>query len=109
VKFGDRDLLEKDKVEIVKQQQAEIQKVLDSTIRPSKGHTLFEVNLTDNTIQKAVFDELPYIKWEDALKGHISTQSKVTRKENCIYVSALNKNNVLKILKRDFNITLKNK
>ena len=29
MKFGDRDLLEKDKVENVKQQQAEIQKVLD--------------------------------------------------------------------------------
>lgn len=106
MKFGDRDLLEKDKVEIVKQQQAEIQKVLDTTIRPSRGHTLFEVNLTDNTIQKAVFDELPNVKWEDALKGHISSQSKITRKENCIYVSALNKSNVLKILKRDFNITI---
>jgi hypothetical protein len=106
MKFGDKDLLEKDKVEIVKQQQAEIQKVLDSTLRPSRGHTLFEVNTVDNTIKIAEFDELPAVKWEDALKGNISVQKKVTKKDNCIYISALNKNNVLKILKRDYNITI---
>lgn len=106
MKFEDRDLLEKDKVEIVKQQQAEIQKVLESTLKPSKGHTLFEVNLIDNTIEIAEFDELPNVKWEDALKGQISSQKKITKKPNCIYISALNKNNVLKILKRNFNITI---
>ena len=103
MKFRD---LEKDKLEFVKQQQAEIQKIFDGTLRPSKGHTLFEVNLTDNTIQKAIFDELPAVKWEDALRGQISIQRKITKKNNCIYISALNKNNVLKILKRDFNITI---
>lgn len=106
MKFGDKDLLEKDKVEIIKQQQAEIQKVLDSTLRPSRGHTLFEVNIVDNTIEIAEFDELPAVKWEDALKGNISVQKKVTKKDNCIYISALNKNNVLKILKRDYSITI---
>lgn len=106
MRFGDSDLLVKDKTEIVKQQQAEIQKVLDNTIRPNRGHTLFEINLVENTIQKAKFDELPNVKWEDALKGQISVQKKVTKKDNCIYISALNKKNVLKILQRDFNITI---
>jgi hypothetical protein len=101
MKFGDKYLLEKDKLEFVKQQQAETQKILDSTIKPSKGHTLFEVNLIENTIEKAIFDELPNVKWEDALNGRISTQSKITKKPNCIYISALNKKNVLKILQRD--------
>lgn len=101
MKLGDRDLLEKDKVEIVKQQQAEIQKVLESTLKPSKGHTLFEVNLIENTIEIAKFDELPNVKWGDALNGQISAQRKITKKPNCIYISALNKKNVLKILERN--------
>ena len=101
MRFGDIDLLEKDKLEIVKQQQSKIQKVLESTLRPNKGHTLFEVNLTENTIEIAKFDELPNLKWEDALKGQISVQKKITKKPNCIYISALNKKNVLKILERN--------
>jgi hypothetical protein len=103
MKFGDKNLLEKDKLEIVKQQQAEIQKVLDRTLKPKKGHTLFEVNLIENSIQTATFDELPNVKWEDAVKGQISLQKKITKKPNCIYISALNIKNVLKILERDFN------
>lgn len=106
MRFVDSDLSVKDKTEIVKQQQAEIQKILDSTIKPNRGHTLFEVNIAEKTIQKAKFDELPNVKWEDAVKGLISTQKKVTKKDNCIYISALNKKNVLKILQRDFNITI---
>ena len=106
MRFGDSDLLDKDKIEIVKQQQAEIQKILDNTIRPNKGHTLFEVNIAEKTIQKAKFDELPNVKWEDAVKGLISTQKKVTKKDNYIYISALNKKNVIKILKRNFNINI---
>jgi hypothetical protein len=94
----------KDKIEIVKQQQAEIQKVFDSKIIPHENHSLFEFDLNTNEIRLAKFDELPAIKWEDALKCQISAQKKITKKENCIYISALNKKNVIKILKRDFNI-----
>ena len=107
MKFGDIDLLKKDKIEIVKQQQAEIQKVFDSKIIPHENHSLFEVDLNASEIRFAMFDELPAIKYEDALKGQISVKKKVTKKENCIYISALNKKNVLKILKRDFNINFK--
>lgn len=71
-----------------------------------KNHSLFEIDLNLKTIELAKFDELPAIKYEDAMKGNISAQKKVTKKENCIYISALNKKNVIKILKRDFNINL---
>ncbi len=33
---------DKDKVEITKQQQIEVQKVFDSRIKPHENHTLFE-------------------------------------------------------------------
>ena len=96
----------KDKIEISKQQQAEIQKVFDSKIVPHENHTLFMIDLNTKEIKLAVFDEQPAIKWEDAIKGNISAIKKVTKKENCIYISALNKKNVIKILKRDFQIIL---
>ena len=76
MKFGDIDLLEQDKIENIKQQQAEIQKVFDSKIIPHENHTLFEVDLNTKEICLAVFDEQPAIKWEDALKGQISVQKK---------------------------------
>lgn len=95
---------DKDKVEQVKQQVQEIQTVFDYRIKPQKNHTLFEVNLVEKSIEKAEFDELPVVKWEDAVKGSISSQKKITKKQNCVYISALNKKNVLKILNRDFNL-----
>lgn len=95
---------EKDKIEQVKQQVQEIQTVFDYKIIPQKNHTLFEVNLKLKTIEIAEFDELPAIKFEEAMKGNIVAQKKVTKKENCVYISALNKKNVLKILMRDFGI-----
>lgn len=99
---------EKDKIEITKQQQVEIQKVFDNRILPQRNHTLFEYNLIDKTIEVAIFDSSPEIKWEDVVKGLISSNRKITRKDNCIYISALNKKNVIKILKRDFDITISN-
>ena len=96
---------EKDKIEQVKQQVQEIQTVFDYKIIPQKNHTLFEVNLSLKTIEIAEFDELPAVKFEEAMKGNIVAQKKVTKKENCVYMSSLNKKNVLKILKRDFGIT----
>lgn len=96
----------KDKIEITKQQQADTQKILHSKIIPHENHTLFEVDLSIKEIKLAVFDELPAIKWEDALKRKVSAIKKVTKKDNCIYISALNKKNALKILKRDYGIVL---
>jgi hypothetical protein len=97
---------QKDKIEITKQQQAEIQKIFDSRIIPHENHTLFEVDLKTNEIRLAEFDKKPEIKWEDAVKGLISVKKTATKKENCIYISALNEKNARKILKRDFNIVL---
>ena len=94
----------KDKLERVKQTKAEIQKVHIGTMKPKRGHHLFEVNLSLKTIELADFDKSEVIKFEDAKFGNISVNKKLTIKENCKYISALNKKNVIKILKRDFNI-----
>jgi hypothetical protein len=98
--------LDKDKIEQVKQQVQEIQTVFDYKIIPQKNHTLFEINLILKTIEIAEFDELPAVKFEEAMNGNIITQNKITKKENCLYISSLNKKNVIKILNRDFKIKL---
>ena len=100
----DKPTTEKDKVEITKQQRAEIQKVFDSRIRPHENHTLFEIDLISKEIKLAVFDTGLEIHWNDAVKGNWGNNRTLTKKENCMYVSALNKKNVLKILLRDFGI-----
>lgn len=107
----------KDKIEITKQQQAEIQKVLDSKIIPHKNHKVFEVNLKDGTIKEAEYvPPQTTIYWWEALEIYHKkkiktvnlnspqtiTKSEIIRKENCLYIPALNKKNVIKILERDY-------
>lgn len=109
----------KDKIEIPKQQQAEIQKVLDSRIIPHGNHILFEFNIKKRTIKLAEFKApKTTIHWFEALENYYKrkfskvdvfnsnpiTKSEVIKKEDCIYISALNKKNAIKILKRDFGI-----
>ena len=97
----------KDKIEVTKQQQAEIQTVFDSKITPHENHILFEFDLKKRTIELAVFEpEIKDIHWNDAVNGNFKKKNKkVIKKENCIYIPALNKENCIKILKRDFGIT----
>lgn len=98
--------INKDRIEEVKQEVHEKKTVFMGTVVLRKNHTLFEVNVEAKTIEKAQFDALPAIKYEDAAKGITSAKkSKITKKPNCLYISALNKKNVIKILNRDFNVT----
>jgi len=101
-----KELQEKkiDKIENVKQVSIEKKTVFLGTVKPKKGHTMFEVNYKLKTIVEAIFDEVPAIKFQDAKIGVKSASKKITKKEDCIYVSALNKKNVIKILKRELGI-----
>ena len=74
----------KDKVEITKQQQAEIQTVFDSKITPHENHILFEFDLKKRTIELAVFEpEIKDIHWNDAVNGNFKKKNKkVIKKEN---------------------------
>ena len=76
-----------------------------SEITNNDDVSIHDINdfVIENTIEKAVFDDLPNVKWEDALNGQISTKSIITEKDNCIYISALNKKNIIKILNKKNN------
>jgi hypothetical protein len=93
-----------DKLEFLKQTKLETQKVHIGRTNPKRGHSLFEVNISLKTIELADFDKSEAVKYEDAMKGMISVNKKLTVKENCIYISALNKKNVMKILHRNHGI-----
>ena len=88
----------------MKQTNHEIKTVFTGVLYPKQVHTLFEINVDDKTIEKAVYDAPLILKYEDAMQRNVSSAKKLTRKQGCLYISALNKKNVIKILKRDFNI-----
>lgn len=66
------------------------------SIKPHKGHKLYEINVTNQEIK-----EIKTTKTYDVSKGYSS--SKVDIKENCYYVSALNLKNAIKKFKKLFS------
>lgn len=119
---------DKDQVVNVRQKQQESRKEKVGSLVPKRGHTLFEVNLKKKTIKPAEFDE------QMASFSKESTESKsngfgvlqrnngtkkivldglpvvkktLIRKEDCIYISALNIKNCLKKLEKRGVIKIK--
>lgn len=86
----------KDPVEVVATKPYQLKKI--ASIRPYKGHTLYEFNLQLGTFKPASFKEV-----NSDTKGNISKV--VISNPNCIYVSALNTKNLIKKLKNiKFNV-----
>ena len=98
------ELTQNDKIEIIKLAKKDIQRILDGRIQPNKNHTIFEVNLVEKTIEKAKFDRNLTITFSDAIQQKKENKS-ISKKQDCIYILALNRKNVLKILKRDFGLS----
>lgn len=100
----ENDTKEPDKILNVRQAEVEKQLKYLGTIKPKRGHTLFEVNLKTSKISIAIF-EITEIPFSEAKKAKPMLKRKVIKKENCLYIPALNIKNVYKILERDFGIT----
>mgnify|MGYP006374234885 FL=1 len=110
-----------DKIEIVKQQQRKQTLVLQKKIIPKPNHLLFEYNTVTEVLGVAEYEpHRKEIHWHEAIEisKHIRnpininctstiTKEKVINKPNCIYISALNKDNAIKLLEREYQITLK--
>lgn len=97
----------KDVIEIVDQKQQEKELKLVDSQRPQRGHTLFKFDIKTRKVEKAKFEEVD-IDFKNAQKGDMSSKRTVMVEEGCIYRSALNVKNFIKILKRDFEIILEN-
>lgn len=92
-----------DEVYNVKQKEEERREVFVGSFRPHRGHCLFEFNPITGEIKKAETELLP-ISFFDAKKGIETKRLKVVKKEDCIYVSALNFKNAVKKLGFKVNI-----
>ncbi|MBP9720571.1 MAG: hypothetical protein KBD02_04850 [Bacteroides sp.] len=77
-----------DKLQVVQQAPVKTETLMDS-IRPFKGHTLFEINCSTGNIIAAEYEEI-----NATLHGGV--KKKVIIKENCLYISCLNKKSALK-------------
>lgn len=96
-----------DKIENVKQVSIEKKTVFIGSSKPMPEHTTFEVNYELKTIEKVVFYNPEAIKFEDAKQSiKKAAPKKIIIKKNCVYISALNKKNALKIARRDFGIII---
>lgn len=95
----------KDRFGIEAQASEKREKVLDSSQRKIKGHTLFEYNTVTGEISVGT---LTIAKRNVVFKGQsefnesqIQGKFQVLKKPNCIYRQALNKKNMIKVLKRE--------
>lgn len=84
-----------EKLEVHAQKQIEKQHKLIQQITPFKGHTLYEINCTTGEIVEPEY-ETEAIDFKAAANGVIANRRKVIIKDNCLYVSCLNKKNAKK-------------
>ncbi|MFO0089975.1 MAG: hypothetical protein ACK518_04165 [bacterium] len=108
---------ESEKIENVKQVSIEKKQVLIGRNIPHNGHKVWEYNKDTHEINLATVTDIAKV-YPTKLKTNninyyakhkIETKGKVEVKPNCIYITALNKKNVIKILKRNYGIILTNK
>ena len=82
---------EKVNEEIVKPIKKELK--LLGTLKPQKGHKCFEINLSTNDVTEATFYDSEITILSSSM---YSPKRKIKIKENCIYITALNKENAIK-------------
>ena len=78
-----------DKMQVVQPIPVKTEKLLDR-ITPYKGHTLFEIDCTTGEITEAKYEEI------NARFDGGGVKKKVLVKDNCLYISCLNKKSALK-------------
>jgi hypothetical protein len=108
---------ESEKIENVKQVAIEKKQVLIGRNIPHNGHKVWEYNKETHEIILATIKDVPKVFTNTKLKTNninyyakhkIETKGKVQVRKNCIYITALNIKNVIKILKRNYGIYLTN-
>ncbi len=86
----------KDKVSIVSQKQQEYEHKYLGSIKPHRGHILYEFNKITKKLKEAEFENLD-IHYNADLKK-MKKRKKVIVNENCFYLSSLNQKNAIKKL-----------
>lgn len=74
------------------------------TILKKPNHHLYEVNTKTGEIKPAEYDDKKAIRLGSDGGCEKVKKRELTINENCLYISAMNKKNVVKILKRDYSV-----
>jgi hypothetical protein len=78
---------EKQGVELEQQQKKKQEFKYDSSLKPMRGHRVWELNLSNDEIIEASFMEQKTVLFESANEV---VNKEIVRKPNCVYISALN-------------------
>jgi uncharacterized protein YnzC (UPF0291/DUF896 family) len=94
-----KDLNPESKIENLTEEIREVQEERKQTyigsLKPHKGHKLYEIDIVLNTINEATFEKTEVV-FNTKGSTPSSSNKKVVIKENCFYISALNKKNAIK-------------
>jgi hypothetical protein len=93
---------DQDKVKVSAEKEQEKKQKLLTTIKPHRGHTLFKVNTETMEISKAEFEKTDIDYLNVVNKNNVSKR-KVIVEEGHVYISALNKKNVIKKMAKSIN------
>jgi len=88
--------------EVRKKEQHNKKRQLLRTLKPHRGHTVFEYNTVTGKLSKAAFDEI-----SADFSNPDSKRKSITVNKDCIYLSALNRKNAFKKLYRYLEVKSK--
>ncbi len=88
-------LQSKEEIKLHAEKQIEKQTKLVFRMRPHYGHKCWQYNRDTQELSLAEF-ESQAIDFKAAANGEVALKRKIVVKDNCIYVTALNKKNALK-------------
>tara|TARA_R110002051_G_scaffold322875_1_gene414762 strand:+ start:1778 stop:2089 length:312 start_codon:yes stop_codon:yes gene_type:complete len=99
IEKAEKDLIPASENVAKKEQTKEYKKA--TTIKPHKGHTLYEYNVETKELVEATYTKTD-VSYIDIQKGKNIARRRVDMKGGCVYVSALNKKNAVKKLLKSY-------
>ncbi len=98
------DIVSKDKVEVVGEQQQTTKKVqFIGRIIPQSGHKTFEYNTLTNELMFATIEPTGETSYH---MKELVVHKRITNKPDCLYFTALNFNNAVKYLKKKVGLKI---
>ena len=89
----DFETLAPEVIEIKTEAKKNIDKALIGHLKPHKNHKVFEYNFVDDILKVAEFDKVI-----DLNPYGTQINKSISKKKDCVYVSAMNKKNAIKKL-----------
>lgn len=88
----------KERTEEIREVQEKRKETYVGSVTPQRGHRMFEYDIETKALIDAVFEQQDIV-WNPNV-DQVTPRRKIVMKPNCLYVSALNKKNAIKHLKK---------